>query len=98
MWLQPSHETHSAVITGGRNLGNRARQIAFSGAPRHGLASRTQAHVENGVALGMGHQTGISYAREQMGIDWMSADELSQAIPPAYSEYLAQFIPLEATS
>jgi len=29
-----------------------------------------------------------------MGIDWMNGNELSQAIPPAYSRYLAQFIPL----
>lgn len=29
-----------------------------------------------------------------MQIDWMTAPELSQAVPPAYSQYLAQFIPL----
>jgi len=28
--------------------------------------------------------------REAMGIDWMSAKELSQAIPPAYSKFLAE--------
>jgi DNA (cytosine-5)-methyltransferase 1 len=28
--------------------------------------------------------------RDAMGIDWMSRDELSQAIPPAYAEFIAR--------
>lgn len=28
--------------------------------------------------------------REAMGIDWMNGDELSQAIPPAYTEWIGQ--------
>jgi DNA (cytosine-5)-methyltransferase 1 len=31
---------------------------------------------------------------QAMGIDWMTQEELTQAIPPAYSKFLAQFIPL----
>ncbi len=35
--------------------------------------------------------------RKAMGIDWMTREELSQAIPPAYSEFIAkQFIKLSS--
>jgi DNA (cytosine-5)-methyltransferase 1 len=30
--------------------------------------------------------------REAMGIDWMSRDELAQAIPPAYTEHIARMV------
>lgn len=33
---------------------------------------------------------GVADWRAVMGIDWMSRDELAQAIPPAYSEYIAR--------
>ena len=40
----------------------------------------------NGV--GIGHAKGWHLAAEAMGIDWMKRDELTQAIPPAYSEFI----------
>lgn len=39
---------------------------------------------------GFGFPGGWEYAKRAIGIDWMSRAELSQAIPPAYTEYLGQ--------
>lgn len=35
-----------------------------------------------------GHMGNTDYVRTAMGIDWMVGHELSQAVPPAYTEYL----------
>lgn len=37
-----------------------------------------------------GHETGKASWGTAMGIDWMRSPELAQAIPPAYSEYIAR--------
>lgn len=39
-----------------------------------------------------GRKNKIADGRKAMGIDWMTRGELSEAIPPAYSEFLAQQI------
>jgi DNA (cytosine-5)-methyltransferase 1 len=38
-----------------------------------------------------GHNFRLADAREAMGIDWMSAREIAQAIPPAYTTFIGQW-------
>lgn len=45
----------------------------------------------------VGNFSGADYARQAMGIGWMSKQELSQAIPPAYTEWIGRHI-LEAVT
>lgn len=44
------------------------------------------------VRAKLGYCPSIVQVREAMGIDWMSRTELSQAIPPAYTEYIGRRI------
>lgn len=37
-----------------------------------------------------GNCSGADYARAAMGIDWMPRDDLSQAIPPAYTQFIGE--------
>ena len=38
------------------------------------------------------HFSGVVEARVRMGCPWMSRDELAQAIPPAYAEFIERQI------
>lgn len=40
----------------------------------------------------VGHFSDVSAASAAMGIDWMTRDELREAIPPAYAKFLAEQI------
>jgi DNA (cytosine-5)-methyltransferase 1 len=103
MWLQPSHEIHRQRIRPGHSLAGRARDIVFSknedargiqswpgrrGDAGHGLTIAGNGAQANGCAIG--HAKGARAAAMAMGVDWMRREEITQAIPPAYTEFIGR--------
>jgi DNA (cytosine-5)-methyltransferase 1 len=87
-WMQPGHPTHEFTVRNGRHLEARARDIAFGD-----VRARRGKTVPNGCArigANVGHAAGVQQAARAMGIDWMKREELTQAIPPAYSEFIGR--------
>lgn len=57
--------------------------------PAHTMPASKAGHWTPGTVMSVsGHIAPIAKAREVMGIDWMSRDELAEAIPPAYTEHI----------
>ncbi len=57
--------------------------------PEHTVPASKAGHWKPGTIMSVaGHVAPIKEAREAMGIDWMTRDELGEAIPPAYTEHI----------
>jgi DNA (cytosine-5)-methyltransferase 1 len=85
-WMQPGHPKHQTIIQSGRNFGDRghkSKSIGVQGCIGNG-AQRPGANI--------GHCAGAAIARNLMGIDWMNRDEITQALPPIYLEYIGRYL------
>jgi DNA (cytosine-5)-methyltransferase 1 len=75
--MSPFHPSHA-----GKRVGEGYYSVA-GGAGRWKSWGRVMRNVSKGTAQEW---------REAMGIDWMTRDELTQAIPPAYTEWIGRQI------
>jgi DNA (cytosine-5)-methyltransferase 1 len=59
--------------------------------PEHVIPASKAGHWTPGTIMSVaGHVAPIAKAREVMGIDWTTREELAEAIPPAYTEYVGK--------
>ena len=102
-WLQPPHPKHRNRIRSGRSLMGRARDIVFSEhedsrgiqswpgrRPNggHGLTTWQKGNGAQKNGVGIGHSKGARLAGIAMGVEWMKPEEVTQAVPPAYTEWI----------
>ena len=83
MLLQPSHEKHRVIIGRGRMLNDRRKGTLNNGSARGAWGNQTIVTVAGG-------QFKKADGERALGIDWMTKDELAEAIPPAFAEFIGR--------
>jgi len=92
MLLAHPHQKHTQVIGSGRMLNDRAGASAngWVSLPSKSTRKNGLRDNPNGMGVVAGHFSGMDAAQSAMGINWMNREELAQAIPPAYTEYIGR--------
>jgi DNA (cytosine-5)-methyltransferase 1 len=66
--------------------------------PEHVMPASKAGHWRPGTVMSIsGHIAPIAKAREVMGIDWCNREELAEAIPPSYTEYVGKYLAAEVS-
>jgi len=79
-WLQPGHPRHIDTKGPSSSLGGKVRDFV--------IKSRLQQGNTN--TIGHASKEYVQMVAEAMEIDWMERDELTQAIPPAYTRWIGR--------
>jgi DNA (cytosine-5)-methyltransferase 1 len=59
--------------------------------PQHVIPASKAGHWRPGTIISVsGHVAPVKLAREAMGVDWTTREELAEAIPPAYTEFIGE--------
>ena len=102
MWLAPGHPKHKSqrprwITSDSRGRGITEQVVAnpVNSEWRQYHDGALIANWQNGAqanGVGIGHAKGWRLAAEAMGIDWMKRDELTQAIPPVFTEFIGRHL------
>jgi DNA (cytosine-5)-methyltransferase 1 len=81
--LAPGHPRHEVVIGRGRMVNDRRKGSLNAGSAKGAWGGQTIVTVAGGQYK---KADGVA----AMGVDWMTKDELSEAAPPAYTEWIGR--------
>jgi DNA (cytosine-5)-methyltransferase 1 len=81
--MQPPHEKHTIVIGSGRGVNDRRKGTLNA-------SSAKGAWGNQGIITVAGGQFAKADGEKALQIDWMTKEELAQAIPPAYSKFIGE--------
>jgi DNA (cytosine-5)-methyltransferase 1 len=91
MLFMPNHVPHhDNTPRAGHGISDKGFISVTSGGKTVDIGKAAKWLNEKGYMTVVGHFGGADYARFAMGIEWMNARELAQAIPPAYTEYIGR--------